>query len=136
VRPSCRRLGIGRPARHDELAWQRYAGTQFWYTYYSYYTKRPQTVMGVAPDGRGMVLIAQEGLPHSSRPMSLPMLSRYLKANFPVKDAVFLDGGGSTEMVLAGRPVTRQEHNGAHRRNSTAVLVVPRGNRGEPSRGS
>ncbi|MBI4869874.1 MAG: phosphodiester glycosidase family protein [Candidatus Wallbacteria bacterium] len=120
----------------DELAWQRYAGTQFWYTYYSYYTKRPQTVMGVAPDGRGMVLIAQEGLPHSSRPMSLPMLSRYLKANFPVKDAVFLDGGGSTEMVLAGRPVTRQEHNGAHRRNSTAVLVVPRENRGERSRGS
>lgn len=108
----------------NELAWQGYAGHQFWYTYYSYFTKRPQTVLGVTADGRAAVIVAQEGLPHSSRPMSLPMLARYLKANFGVKNAVFFDGGGSTEMVVGDKPVTRQERNGAYRKNSTALLVM------------
>ncbi len=129
--PSPRRVrhllgGLGWLIRNgDPMAWEQYAGTQFWYTYYSYHTKRPQTVVGVTEDGRGLVLLAQEGRPHSSRPMSLPMLAHYMKENFPIHDAVFLDGGGSTDMAIEGRAVIRPENNGGYRKGSTALLVVP-----------
>gem|GEM_PF-2736491 len=117
----------------DRWAWRRYAGKQFGYSYYSHYVKRPQSVLAVSGNGRRVAFIIQEGLPHSSRPLSLPELSSYVAANFGAPWAVFLDGGGSTELVLGGRTVTRQENNGPYRKNSTALIVTRTALRPPPS---
>lgn len=116
--------GLGRLVREgDASSWREVAGRQFRFSYYSSYTRRPQTVLGVTPDGKTLYLVAQEGRPHSQSPMSLPELARYVRVNLGVWDAVFLDGGGSTGMVVGGRLVTGTEENRPAREVSTAILV-------------
>lgn len=109
----------------DPKAWREYAGTQFGTSFYSHYVKRPQTVLGVSADGRRVWIVAQEGMPHSESPLPLPDLAEYLRVNYPIHNAVFMDGGGSTQMVVGSRNLTRQENNGPYRKNSTILAVSP-----------
>lgn len=107
----------------DPNAWREYAGKQFGYSYYSSYVKRPQTAIAVSPTGRRVWLVVQEGQPHSRKPLNLPELAAYMFENFKPRNALFLDGGGSSEMVLDGKLITRAENNGSYRKNSTALMV-------------
>ena len=107
----------------DPEAWRQYAGKQFGYSYYSSYVKRPQTAIAISPSGRRVWLVVQEGQPHSAHPLNLPQLARYMFENFKPRHALFLDGGGSSELVLDGKVVTRAENNGSYRKNSTALMV-------------
>lgn len=108
----------------DPDAWRQYAGKQFGYSYYSHYVKRPQTVMAVSPSGRRVWLVVQEGQPHSSKPLNLPELAKYMYENFKPRHALLLDGGGSSEMVLDGKILTKAENNGSYRKNATVLMVA------------
>jgi hypothetical protein len=107
----------------DAEAWRDAAGRQFGYSYYSHFVHRPQTVLAVSPSGRRAWLVVQEGRPHSERPLPLPELARYVSANLAARWAVFLDGGGSSEMIVDGRIVTRTENDAPRRKNSSMLLV-------------
>mgnify|MGYP006281469813 CR=1 FL=1 len=105
-------------------AWEDGVERQFGASYYSYKVRRPQTVIGVSHGGKVVTLLSQEGYPHSRRRMTLPELA-HLMAALGCEHAVFTDGGGSSEMVIRGRPVLRTENLGSRRLNSTALLLLP-----------
>jgi hypothetical protein len=122
--------GFGWLARNGDTAlWRRYVGSQFGYSYYSHYARRPQSIVAIAEGGRRLWFIAQEGLPHSPRPLALPELVLYATVNFHAPTILFLDGGYSTELVLDGQILTRPEKYRPYRLNSTMWLVMPKGRR-------
>jgi hypothetical protein len=105
---------------HDPEAWRAWAGHQFDPSFYSRASRRARSLLGVEADGHHLVLVAQEEGPVSPVPMSLPELATFVAARTRVRDLVFLDGGGSTQLVVEGRTVTRPS-GGAYRKNSTVL---------------
>lgn len=70
-------------------------------------TRHPRTAVGYDPDRRRLWLVVVDGRqpPHSSG-MTLPELAALLQA-LGASEAVNLDGGGSSVMVVRGRVVNR-----------------------------
>jgi len=127
---SSRILGLGtgfgwliRDMKAD--AWKAYAGKQFDASFYSKNSRRARSLLGVDRTGHQAYLIAEEEGANSPVPMSMPELAEWIETRAKIQDMVFLDGGGSTQLVLEGKNVSAPA-DGSYRRNSTAVLFVPR----------
>lgn len=115
--------GLGRLARDgDPEVWRPEVERQFGAHYYGRHTRRPQSILGLADGGRRLLILVQEGFPHSVRRFTLPELG-HLLVHLGARQVAFTDGGGSTDLFLAGREVVRTE-NGGERRPNSCVLVV------------
>ncbi len=86
------------------------------------YTRHPRTMIGV--DRRGQIwLVAIDGRqPDYSIGMTLPDLVR-LSYRLELRDALNLDGGGSTTMVVRGKIVNRPSDPAGPRPVSDAIVV-------------
>lgn len=111
----------------DAQAWRGFAGRQFDPSFYASGSRRARSILGIDATGRTITLLAQEEGAGSPRPMPLPELARWLVAHTPVSDAVFLDGGGSTQLVIDGRTVTRPPSASYRKNSSVLALVDPAG---------
>jgi len=109
----------------DPNAWKAYAGKQFDPSFYSRTSRRARSLVGVDATGRYVFFLAQEEGKSSPTPMSHPELAEYIAANTIYKDVVFLDGGGSTQMVIDGKNVSNPSNGGFYRKNSSALLLMP-----------
>jgi len=109
--------------RGDSKGWLGGVERQFGAEYYGKGVRRPQTIIGVSRSGWQVFFLAQEGYPHSLHRYSLPELAE-IAANLGAWNAVFADGGGSTEMVVKGRAVVRTEGLIKPRQISTALTVI------------
>ena len=87
--------------------------------------RHPRTALGVRADGTLLLLTVDGRQPEHSVGMSLPELTALLRELGAV-DAINLDGGGSTTMVVEGRTVNRPSDPGGERENGDALLVFPR----------
>lgn len=115
--------GLGLLARAgDPEVWRPRAGAQFGAHYYGRHTRRPQSILGLSDQGHRLWILVQEGFPHSERRFTLPELG-HLLVQLGAEEVVFTDGGGSSDLFLAGREVVRTENAGDRRPNS-CVLVV------------
>ena len=118
--------GLGRLVRAgDPEAWRTKAGDQFAAHYYSRRVRRPQSLIGLARGGRRLLLLVQEGRPHSRRCYTLPELG-HLLTGYGATEVAFNDGGGSADLVLLEREIVRTEFAGARRRNSTILVIRER----------
>ncbi len=109
----------------DANAWKAYAGKQFDPSFYSSTSRRARSLVGVDATGRHVFFLAQEEGKASPMPMSHPELAEYIAAKTIYKDVVFLDGGGSTQMVIDGKNVSNPSNGGFYRKNSSALLLMP-----------
>ncbi len=109
----------------DPQAWKAYAGKQFDPSFYSRTSRRARSLVGIDASGRHVFFLAQEEGSPSPTPMSHPELAEYIAANTTYKNVVFLDGGGSTQLVIDGRNVSNPSNGGSYRRNSSALLLMP-----------
>lgn len=88
-------------------------------------SRHPRTAVAVLKDGRFLLVTVdgrQEGF---SVGMTLKELADFL-VELGAKDAMNLDGGGSTAMYLNGKLVNRPSDKEGERRVSDAILVFPR----------
>lgn len=84
----------------------------------------PRTAVGIDTDGRRLVFVVVDGRqPGYSAGMSLPELARLLQA-MGVDEALNLDGGGSSVLVVQDRPVNRPPGGGEGRPVANALLLV------------
>ncbi|NHC43698.1 phosphodiester glycosidase family protein [Motilibacter aurantiacus] len=93
--------------------------------YYGWAAKRnPRTLAGVDAYGR-TVLVTADGRSTASLGLSIPEAAQVAKA-LGLRDALNLDGGGSTTMVARGAVVnTPSDAGGAERPVGDALLVLP-----------
>ncbi|MDD8025367.1 MAG: phosphodiester glycosidase family protein, partial [Acidobacteriota bacterium] len=90
-----------------------------------YATRHPRTAIGVRADGT-IVLAAVDGRqPGLSVGMTIPELAG-LMVDLGCVDALNLDGGGSTTMVVKGEVVNSPSDPGGERAVSDALLVFSR----------
>jgi hypothetical protein len=87
--------------------------------------RHPRTAFGVRADGTLLFLTVDGRQPAHSVGMSLPELTALLR-DLGAVDAINLDGGGSTTMVVEGRTVNRPSDPGGGRENGDALLLFPR----------
>lgn len=86
--------------------------------------RHPRTAVAVRADGT-LLFVAVEGRrPERSVGMSLAELTELL-AELGAVEALNLDGGGSTAMVLRGELVTRPSDRNGERANGDALLLFP-----------
>lgn len=92
--------------------------------YYGWASKRnPRTIAGVDRDGR-IVLVTADG--RSTRSLGLSIAeSAAVAAALGLRDAVNLDGGGSTTMYADGRVVNTPSDATGERPVGDAILVLP-----------
>lgn len=86
--------------------------------------RHPRTVIGRDGDGRVWLLTVDGRRPKVSVGMSFPELQR-LGAALGLRDALNLDGGGSTTMVVRGAVVNHPSDPGGARPVPDAILVMP-----------
>ena len=93
--------------------------------YYAFALRRnPRTIAGVTRDGR-LVLVAVDGrAPGYSAGLSFLEEAAVMRA-LGARDAVNLDGGGSTTMTIRGTVVTRPSDATGERPIGDAILVSP-----------
>jgi len=91
--------------------------------------RHPRTMIGVDDDGKVWLVAVDGRQPVHSVGMSFAELQR-LAARLRLRDALNLDGGGSTTMVVADRIVNHPSDEQGPRPVSDALLVLPR--RGPP----
>jgi hypothetical protein len=82
----------------------------------------PRTAIGVLADGRALLLVVDGRQPGFSDGMSLAELARAL-IDLGVREAINLDGGGSTTMVVGGSVVNRPSDPTGERPVSDAIVV-------------
>lgn len=92
--------------------------------------RHPRTAVGVTRNGRVLLVVVDGRRPGWSVGMSLRELAREMK-RLGARNAVNLDGGGSSTMVL-GRRVVNRPSDGSERAVSSAVLVLGRRDRTDP----
>jgi len=95
--------------------------------------RHPRTAAGVAADGSLLLVVVDGRWPEHSLGMTLSELAREL-VSLGAVDAVNLDGGGSTTLVVGGAVVNRPSDEGGERPVSDALVVLPRGLSIPPSR--
>ena len=91
--------------------------------------RHPRTAVGYDPDRNRLWLVVVDGRqPGYSEGMSLPELADLLQA-LGARDALNLDGGGSSVMVLRGRAFSRPSDPEGERAvaNALAVALEPGG---------
>ncbi len=88
--------------------------------------RAPRTAAGITEDGRLLLVTVNGRQPGLSTGMTLEELAG-LMLELGARDAVNLDGGGSTTMVIRGR-VFNFPSDGAERPVTGALVIVPLGN--------
>ena len=92
--------------------------------YYGFVAKRnPRTIAGVDRDGR-IILVTADGRSTASLGLSLPESAAVARA-LGMRDAINLDGGGSTTMVAGGRVINSPSDAAGERPVGDAILVLP-----------
>jgi hypothetical protein len=93
--------------------------------YGSFVTGRhPRTLAGVRSDGTLLLVTVDGRRPGWSAGVTLPEAARLMRA-LAARDAVNLDGGGSSAMTVRGRVVSRPSHPSGERPVSDALVVLP-----------
>jgi exopolysaccharide biosynthesis protein len=86
-------------------------------------SRHPRTAVGVAPDQSTLWLVVVDGRqPEHSLGMTLPELAGLFGA-LGAPEALNLDGGGSSVMVLRGRVVSRPSDAGGERAVVNALVL-------------
>lgn len=93
--------------------------------------RHPRTAVGARADGTLLAVIVDGRQPGHSVGMSLGELTD-LFLDLGAVDAVNLDGGGSTTMVIRGEIVNQPSDRDGERENGDALLFYPRGTRPPP----
>ncbi len=88
-------------------------------------SRHPRTAVGVCPDGRILLVTVDGRRPGKSVGMTIAELSDLL-IELGAAQAVNLDGGGSTTMVVGGRVVNSPSDPTGERSVGDALLVLPR----------
>lgn len=92
--------------------------------FYGWVTKRnPRTIAGVDPAGR-LVLVTVDGRSTASLGLSITEAADVAKA-LGLRDAINLDGGGSTTMVIGSQVVNHPSDAAGERPVGDALLVLP-----------
>jgi hypothetical protein len=86
--------------------------------------RQPRTLAGVTDDGRLLLVTVDGRRPAWSVGMTLPEAARLMRSLGAV-DALNLDGGGSTTMVVRGQVVNRPSDGVGERSVSDALYVTP-----------
>lgn len=87
--------------------------------------RHPRTAVGIRRDGTWVLVVVDGRQPQLSRGMTLAELADLMKS-LGCRDALNLDGGGSSTLVLQGRVVNSPSDAGAERPVSDAILVFAR----------
>jgi phosphodiester glycosidase len=87
--------------------------------------RHPRTAIGRLKDGRLLLATVDGRQPGRSVGMSLPELAGLL-LEYGVMEAINLDGGGSTTMVVNGKLVNSPSDPTGERPVSDAILILPR----------
>jgi exopolysaccharide biosynthesis protein len=87
--------------------------------------RHPRTAIAKGKDGRILLVVVDGRQPNYSTGMSLMSLAEVL-LEFGAVEAINLDGGGSSAMVLEGKLINRPSDAGGERAVSDALLVVER----------
>ena len=86
--------------------------------------RNPRTLAGVTGDG-SLLLVTVDGRRAGwSAGVTLPEAARLMRS-LGARDALNLDGGGSTAMTVRGRVVNRPSDAGGERSVSDALVVLP-----------
>ncbi len=85
--------------------------------------RHPRTAIGVLGDGRIILFVVDGRQPYHSLGMTLPELAAALR-QLGVVDAMNLDGGGSTTMVVSGRLINLPSDETGERLVPNALLVL------------
>jgi Phosphodiester glycosidase len=86
--------------------------------------RQPRTLAGVRPDGTLLLVTVDGRLPGWSVGMTLPEAARLMRS-LGARDALNLDGGGSTGMVVRGEVVNRPSDRSGERAVSDGIFVLP-----------
>lgn len=86
--------------------------------------RAPRTAVGVMEDGRALFLVA-DGRRRDSVGLSLLELAKFMQ-DMGAVDAMNLDGGGSSEMIVEGQ-IVNQPSDGRERRIGAGIAVVRSG---------
>ena len=86
--------------------------------------RQPRTLAGIRPDGTLLLVTVDGRRPGWSAGMTLPEAARLMRS-LGARDALNLDGGGSTTMVVRGEVVNRPSDRTGARRVSDALYVIP-----------
>lgn len=87
--------------------------------------RHPRTAIATLADGRALLVVVDGRQPALSVGMSLAELARLL-LELGAREAMNLDGGGSTAMVVKGNVVNHPSDATGERPVSDAILVLPR----------
>jgi exopolysaccharide biosynthesis protein len=86
--------------------------------------RHPRTAMGVRADGTWVLVVVDGRRPTVSIGMTLAELAELMKS-LGCKDALNLDGGGSSTLYLYGQVVNTPSDLAGERPVSDAILVLP-----------
>jgi hypothetical protein len=86
--------------------------------------RNPRTLAGVRADGKLLLVTVDGRRPGWSTGMTLPEAARLMRS-LGARDALNLDGGGSTTMTVRGEVVNRPSDPGGERRVSNGVFALP-----------
>ena len=85
--------------------------------------RHPRTALARLADGRLILVVVDGRQPYHSLGMTLPELATYLRT-LGATDAVNLDGGGSSTLVVRGTVVNLPSDEGGERPVADALLVI------------
>ena len=86
--------------------------------------RNPRTLAGVRADGKLLLVTVDGRRPGWSTGMTLSEAARLMRS-LGARDALNLDGGGSTTMTVRGEVVNRPSDPSGERRVSNGVFVLP-----------
>jgi hypothetical protein len=87
-------------------------------------SRQPRTLAGVRPDGRLLLVTVDGRRPGWSVGMTLPEAARLMRS-LGARDAVNLDGGGSSAMTVRGQLVSMPSDRVGERPVSDGLFVMP-----------
>ena len=86
--------------------------------------RQPRTLAGVRADGTTLLVTVDGRRPGWSVGMTLPEAARLMRS-LGARDALNLDGGGSSTMTVRGEVVSRPSDRGGERPVSDGVYALP-----------
>ncbi len=95
-----------------------------------YFARQPRTAVGATRDGRLLMVVVDGRQGAYSAGMTLGELAQ-LMSELGAVDAINLDGGGSSVMVVNGLVANRPSDGGRERPVSNALVVLPGGDPGQ-----
>jgi hypothetical protein len=95
-----------------------------------FFGRHSRTAVGVTADGRLLLVVVDGRQPGYSRGMTLRELAELMQ-RLGAQQAMNLDGGGSSEMVVNGLPASRPS-DGRGRGIANALVVLPGADRDQP----